>query len=159
LPLTIAENIAYGKPGASQDAIIKAAETANADSFIKQLPNGYNTILGERGSTLSGGQKQRIAIARAVIKDASILILDEPTSALDVETEALLLDALKRLMSNRTTIIIAHRLSTIRNADRIIMLEKGEIVESGTHTELISRRGAYHYFYSLQFPGQCEVSA
>jgi ATP-binding cassette subfamily B protein/subfamily B ATP-binding cassette protein MsbA len=122
LPLSIAENIAYGRPDASRDDIIAAAVAANADEFIRHLPDGYDTVIGERGATLSGGQRQRLAIARALLKDAPILILDEPTSALDTKTEALILEALERLMANRTTLIIAHRLSTIRNAGRIVEL-------------------------------------
>jgi ATP-binding cassette subfamily B protein/subfamily B ATP-binding cassette protein MsbA len=136
LPLTIAENIAYGRPEASHEEIVEAAVAAGADKFIQGLPKGYKTVVGERGATLSGGEKQRIAIARALLKDASVLILDEPTSALDAQTEADLLDALERLMEGRTTFIIAHRLSTIRQADQIIVLEDGRIVEAGTHEEL-----------------------
>jgi ATP-binding cassette subfamily B protein/subfamily B ATP-binding cassette protein MsbA len=128
LLLTIAENIAYGRPEASRDQIVAAAVTANADEFISRLPAGYDTVIGERGATLSGGQRQRLAIARALLKDAPILILDEPTSALDARTEMHILEALKRLMANRTTFIIAHRLSTIRNADRVFELaSKGTI--------------------------------
>ena len=123
VPLTAAENIAYGRPEASREEVMAAAMAANADEFIRSLPKGYDSRLGERGATLSGGQKQRLAIARALLKDAPILILDEPTSALDAQTEALLLEALDRLMRGRTTFIIAHRLSTIRNADRILVLE------------------------------------
>lgn len=151
MPVTVAENIAYGRPGASQVQIVAAAAAANADTFIRQLPQGYATVLGERGATLSGGEKQRLAIARALLKDAPVLILDEPTSALDAQTEALLLEALERLMEGRTTFIIAHRLSTIQRADRIVVLENGRIVESGTHRELLTANGRYHRFYSLQF--------
>jgi ATP-binding cassette subfamily B protein/subfamily B ATP-binding cassette protein MsbA len=128
LPLTVAENIAYGRPGAGREEIVAAAVAANADEFIRRLPEGYDTVIGERGATLSGGQRQRLAIARALLKDAPILILDEPTSALDARTEALILEALERLMANRTTLIIAHRLSTIRNADRVVELRDGQIV-------------------------------
>jgi ATP-binding cassette, subfamily B, bacterial len=141
LPLTVAENIAYGRPHAGREEIEAAA--ANADGFIRRLPQGYDTVIGERGQTLSGGQKQRLAIARALVKDAPVLILDEPTSALDAETEALLLGALERLMRGRTTFIIAHRLSTVRNADRIIVLDHGRVVEEGPHEELVQRRGRY----------------
>jgi ATP-binding cassette subfamily B protein/subfamily B ATP-binding cassette protein MsbA len=152
LPLKAAENIAYGRPEASREEIMAAAAAANADEFIQQLPDGYDTPLGECGATLSGGQKQRLAIARALLKDATILILDEPTSALDAETEALLLQALERLMRGRTTFIIAHRLSTIRNADRILVLDKGSVAEIGTHQELIAANGRYAQFHALQHP-------
>ena len=151
LPLTAAENIAYGRPEASRDEIVAAAVAANADEFIRRLPEGYDTVIGERGATLSGGEKQRLAIARALLKDASILILDEPTSALDAETETSLLEALERLMAGRTTFIIAHRLSTIRNADRIVVLEDGQVVEAGSHQQLIAAQGHYQRFHSLQF--------
>jgi ATP-binding cassette subfamily B protein/subfamily B ATP-binding cassette protein MsbA len=151
LPLTVAENIAYGRPEASRQAIVEAAVAANADGFIRRLPQGYDTVLGERGVTLSGGERQRLAIARALLKDAPVLILDEPTSALDAQTEAWLLEALERLMAGRTTFIIAHRLSTIRRADRIVVLEQGRMVESGTHSELLHARGLYHRLYQLQF--------
>jgi ATP-binding cassette subfamily B protein/subfamily B ATP-binding cassette protein MsbA len=152
LPVTVAENIAYGRPGASRNQIVTAATAANADAFIRRLPQGYDTIIGERGATFSGGEKQRLAIARALLKDAPILILDEPTSALDAQTETLLIEALERLMKGRTTFIIAHRLSTIRRADRIVVLENGKLVESGTHQELLAANGVYHRLYSLQFP-------
>ena len=151
LPLTVAENIAYGRSGASQVKIEAAAIAARADEFIRQLSEGYNTIIGERGATLSGGQKQRLAIARALLKDAPVLILDEPTSALDAKTEASLLEALERLMQGRTTFIIAHRLSTIRGADRIVVLEDGKIVEEGTHDELLKAGGTYNHLCYLQF--------
>jgi ATP-binding cassette subfamily B protein/subfamily B ATP-binding cassette protein MsbA len=133
LPFSIAENIAYGTPEASREDIVAAAVAANADEFIRKLPEGYDSMIGERGATLSGGQRQRLSIARALLKDAPILILDEPTSALDAGTESLLLEALERLMGNRTTLIIAHRLSTIRNADRIVVLENGNIMETDTY--------------------------
>jgi ATP-binding cassette subfamily B protein/subfamily B ATP-binding cassette protein MsbA len=142
-PLTVAENIAYGRPSASRADIEAAARTANAHGFIERLPAGYDTVVGERGGTLSGGERQRVAIARALLKDAPILILDEPTSALDAETEALLLEALERLMRGRTTLIIAHRLSTIRRADRIVVLAEGMVKEIGTHDELVERQGVY----------------
>jgi ATP-binding cassette subfamily B protein/subfamily B ATP-binding cassette protein MsbA len=150
LPLTAGENIAYGRPEASREEIVAAAVAANADGFIRELPEGYDTPLGERGATLSGGQRQRLAIARALLKDAPILILDEPTSALDARTEALLLEALERLMQGRTTFIIAHRLSTIRNADRIVVIEDGRIAETGTHSNLIAANGAYAHLYAQQ---------
>jgi ATP-binding cassette subfamily B protein/subfamily B ATP-binding cassette protein MsbA len=126
-PMSVAENIAYGRPDASREEIEAAARVANADGFVRALADGYDTLVGERGATLSGGERQRIAIARAVLKDAPILILDEPTSALDARTEHELLEALDRLMVGRTTLVIAHRLSTIRNADRIVTLDHGHI--------------------------------
>jgi ABC-type multidrug transport system fused ATPase/permease subunit len=150
-PLSIADNIAYGRPGASRNAIESAAGTANAHGFIQGLPQGYDTIIGERGATLSGGERQRLAIARALLKNAPILILDEPTSALDAETESLLLQALERLMTGRTTFIIAHRLSTVRRADRIVVLKEGQIAESGTHHELLARGQLYARFHNIQF--------
>jgi len=151
LPLTVAENIAYGRPGASDEEIIEASKAANADEFITRLPDGYNTVIGEHGATLSGGQRQRLAIARALLKDAPILILDEPTAALDVSTEDLILGSLERLMTNRTTFIIAHRLSTIRKADRIIVLKDGAVVEQGTQADLIKAKKEYWKFHTLQF--------
>ena len=150
-PLSVADNIAYGRPDATREQIVAAARAANADEFIRALPDGYDTVLGERGATLSGGQAQRLSIARALLKDAPILILDEPTSALDAETEALLLSALKRLVAGRTTFIIAHRLSTIRHADQIILLDNGRIAESGRHQQLLARGGLYERVHSLQF--------
>jgi ATP-binding cassette subfamily B protein/subfamily B ATP-binding cassette protein MsbA len=149
-PMTVADNIAYGRPDATRDDIIASAVAANADEFINSLREGYDTIVGERGATLSGGEKQRLSIARAFLKDAPILILDEPTSALDAHTESLLLDALDRLTTGRTTFIIAHRLSTIRNADRIIALDHGEIVEQGRHDELMAVGGLYANLYHRQ---------
>jgi ATP-binding cassette, subfamily B, bacterial len=149
-PLTIAENIAYGRPDATREEIEAAARAANAHAFISRLPDGYDSLVGERGATLSGGERQRVSIARALLKDAPILILDEPTSALDAETEALLLEALERLMAGRTTLIIAHRLSTIRNADRIVVLRDGQVAEQGTHAELLARNGVYARLHALQ---------
>jgi ATP-binding cassette subfamily B protein/subfamily B ATP-binding cassette protein MsbA len=149
-PITVAENIAFGKPDASREEIIEAAKAANAHGFIERLPHGYDTVIGERGATLSGGEKQRLSIARAFLKDAPILILDEPTSALDAGAEHLLLGALDRLMKNRTTFIIAHRLSTIRNANLIIALNRGEVVERGRHPELMARNGLYAKLYRQQ---------
>ncbi|NEQ13585.1 MAG: ABC transporter ATP-binding protein, partial [Moorea sp. SIO3E2] len=151
LPLTVADNIAYGRPGASYEEIVTVAKAANADEFIKRLPQGYDTVIGERGATLSGGQRQRIAIARALLKDAPVLILDEPTSALDGQTEALLLSAIERLMAGRTTFIIAHRLSTIRQANRIAVLDGGQVVEMGTHQKLLAVGGLYQRLHTLQF--------
>jgi ABC-type multidrug transport system fused ATPase/permease subunit len=149
---TIRENIAYGKLKATEAEIITAAERANADSFIMSFPEGYDTVVGERGVKLSGGQRQRIAIARALLKNPSILILDEATSSLDSESERLVQEALEELMKNRTSIIIAHRLSTIREADKIIVLDKGKVIESGSHEELVSNEnGLYRYLSQLQF--------
>ncbi|MBL7983020.1 MAG: ATP-binding cassette domain-containing protein [Flavobacteriales bacterium] len=148
---TIRENIAYGKPNATQQEVEEAARKANAHSFISSFPEGYGTVVGERGVQLSGGQRQRIAIARAVLKDPAILILDEATSALDSESERLVQEALDQLMKGRTSLVIAHRLSTIRDADRILVLDKGVVVESGTHEELIADgEGLYHGLHILQ---------
>ncbi|RPH82582.1 MAG: ABC transporter ATP-binding protein [Candidatus Rokuibacteriota bacterium] len=147
---TIRENIAYGRPAATAEEVERAARAANAHEFIAALPEGYATVVGERGVTLSGGQRQRVAIARAFVKDAPVLILDEPTSALDAENERAILEALARLMKGRTTLIIAHRLSTIRHADRIVVLEGGVVVEQGTHTELLARPRVYARLHSLQ---------
>ncbi len=148
----IAENIAYGNLKASQDQIQSAAEAAYAHNFIQSLPRGYDTEVGERGLKLSAGQRQRIAIARALLKDPRILILDEATSALDSESEQMVQKALKVLMENRTTFVIAHRLSTIRNANRILVLQNGRIVEQGPHEALIKQEGVYHRLWALQFP-------
>jgi ABC-type multidrug transport system fused ATPase/permease subunit len=149
---SIRENIAYGKLSASEEEIIRAAQRANAHQFITSFPEGYDTIVGERGVKLSGGQRQRIAIARALLKNPSVLILDEATSSLDSESERLVQEALEELMKGRTSIIIAHRLSTIREADKIIVLERGKIIESGTHEELINiEQGLYRYLSGLQF--------
>lgn len=140
---SILENIRYAKPDATDAQVIAAAQTANAHTFINKFPNGYQTVVGERGVTISGGQKQRIAIARAILKDPAILILDEATSALDAHSETMITQSLEKIMRNRTVLIIAHRLSTIRNADNIIVLNDGQVVEKGTHEELLALKGAY----------------
>lgn len=147
---SIRENLAYGRPDATDEEIRAAAKAANADEFISQLTNGYDTIVGERGGSLSGGQRQRIAIARALLRDSPLLILDEPTAALDAESEDLVMQALGQLMSGRTTFIIAHRLSTIRDADVIVVFDKGHIVEQGSHDELIQLDGQYANLMRLQ---------
>jgi len=147
---TIRENILFGRPDATEEEVIRAAEIANASEFIDRMPHGYDTLIGERGVKLSGGQKQRLSIARAVLKDSPILILDEATSSVDTETEMLIQQALDRLIKGRTTIIIAHRLSTVRNADHIVALEGAGIVESGTHEELLTKKGLYYKLYTAQ---------
>lgn len=145
---TVRENIAFGRTGATESEIVEAARLAYADEFIRELPEKYDTVIGERGLKLSGGQRQRLAIARAILKNPPILILDEATSSLDSVSEALVHDALEKLMKGRTTIVIAHRLSTIRNADRIVILDKGEIIDTGTHDQLISRNDTYMKLYN-----------
>jgi subfamily B ATP-binding cassette protein MsbA len=151
---TIRYNISYGKPEATDEEIAQAAKTAFAHDFVLDLPRGYDTIVGERGVFLSGGQRQRIAIARAVLKGSPVLILDEATSALDTESESLVQKAIGNLMHGKTSIVIAHRLSTIRRADKIVLMEKGEIVETGTHAELMALEGKYRKLYELQFEGE-----
>jgi ABC-type multidrug transport system fused ATPase/permease subunit len=150
---SVAENIAYGRPGATRKEIQEAAQRAQADEFIRELPNGYDTLLGERGVNLSGGQRQRLSIARAFLKNAPLLILDEPTSALDTHTEEALLTCLRELMRHRTTVIIAHRLSTVRSADMIVVLENGEIIERGRHDDLLKTDSAYAKMYRSQWDG------
>lgn len=147
---SVRDNIAFGKPDATDEEVMHAAKIANAHDFITQLENGYHTNIGERGNKLSGGQKQRLSIARAVLKNPPILILDEATSALDTESEKLVQEALEKLMENRTSLVIAHRLSTVRKADKIIVLSKGEIIEEGTHDELMNLQGTYYKLSTLQ---------
>lgn len=153
---SLRDNIAYGKPDATDAEIRKAAKQANALDFIEQLPDGFATEVGERGVKLSGGQRQRIAIARAILKDAPILVLDEATSALDSQSEQLIQDSLEKLMKNRTSIVIAHRLSTIAKLDRIIVLDKGTVVEDGTHNELLAQKGIYANLWNHQSGGFIE---
>ena len=148
------QNIVYGRPSATREEVVQAAQLANAHEFIEKMPEGYETMVGERGATLSGGQRQRIGIARAIIRDAPILVLDEPTSGLDAASEALVFDALQRLMAGRTCIVITHRLATIQNADVIFVLKNGMIIERGTHKELLARGGLYLELYSTQFRKQ-----
>jgi subfamily B ATP-binding cassette protein MsbA len=148
---TISHNIAYGLENISRNDIIKAAEAANAHDFIQRFGNGYDTVVGNRGVRLSGGQRQRIAIARALLKNPQILIFDEATSALDTESEILVQEAIDRLMQDRTTLVIAHRLSTVSNADRILVLDRGKIIEEGRHEELLKKGGHYHKLYMMQF--------
>jgi ATP-binding cassette subfamily B protein len=151
---SVIENIRYGRPEASEDEVRKAAQLASADGFIRALPQGYATVIGERGVTLSGGQRQRLAIARAILKDAPILLLDEATSALDAESERKVQGALDRLMEGRTTLVIAHRLATIRSADRILVMDGGRIVEEGSHEALLARGGLYAELARVQFTDQ-----
>jgi ATP-binding cassette subfamily B protein len=148
---TIADNIRYGKPGASALEIAQSAKAARAERFIATMPNGYETRLGERGVTLSGGQRQRIALARAILRDAPILLLDEATNALDAESEWAVQKALERLMEKRTTLVIAHRFSTVLRASRILVLDKGSIVEEGRHAELLRKGGLYARLAEMQF--------
>jgi ATP-binding cassette subfamily B multidrug efflux pump len=151
---TVMENIRYGRMDATDDEVMHAAKLADADHFIRQLPQGYQTQLSERASNLSQGQRQLLAIARAILADPSILILDEATSSVDTRTEARIQKALLRLMQGRTSFVIAHRLSTIRDADKVIVIDNGEIVEQGTHQQLLDERGFYHRLYVSQFKGQ-----
>ena len=155
---SVYDNILYGRLDATKEEIEAAAKAANAHDFIMELPEGYNTMLGDRGVNISGGQRQRIAIARAILKDPRILILDEATSALDTESERVVQEALNRLMVGRTSIIIAHRLSTIKNADRILVLDKGKLAEDGTHEELMAKNGLYAHLYQIQYRTNKEES-
>src|SRR3954465_4916617 len=150
---TVRENIAYGRPSASEKEIVEAARLANAHDFIVRLPDGYDTLVGERGQTLSGGERQRIGIARGMVRDSPILILDEPPAALDAESEHIVIEALERAMDGRTVITIAHRLSTIRDADKIVVLKDGIVAEEGTHDELLAGRGEYAELYRIQAGG------
>jgi subfamily B ATP-binding cassette protein MsbA len=148
---TVRANIAYARPDASDEQIRAAARAANAHDFVQAMPQGYDTVVGERGVELSGGQRQRIAIARALLRDPPILILDEATSALDSESERLIQEAVEELLEGRTVFVVAHRLSTIQRADQILLLEDGEIVERGDHATLLARSGRYKRLYDLQF--------
>jgi len=148
---TIAENILFGRPDAGISAMREASHRAHVDGFVATLPQGYDTPIGEKGIRLSGGQRQRIAIARAILRDPAILLLDEATSSLDAQSEQVVQDALEGLMKGRTTVVIAHRLSTVLNADRIVVLEKGRVLATGTHEELLTTSELYHELASLQF--------
>ncbi len=150
-PVSVRENIAYGRPDASFDEIIAAAKLARIHDSIERLPDKYETIVGEQGATLSEGERQRITIARAILRNSPILILDEPTSSVDAETEALIMEGLEQLSSGRTTFIIAHRLSTVRKADRILVLRRGEIIEQGPFDELVRSNGPFASLYQSQF--------
>jgi len=148
---SVADNIRYGRPEATDEEVAAAARMAHADEFIARMPEGYRSLVGERGVTLSGGQRQRIAIARAILRDAPLLLLDEATSALDAESETLVQEALSTLMKGRTTLVIAHRLATVLDCDRILVMDKGRIVEQGTHAELVAAGGLYARLAELQF--------
>jgi ATP-binding cassette, subfamily B, bacterial len=153
------QNIAYGRPEAKRAEIVRAAEQANADEFIREMPDGYDTMVGERGVSLSGGQRQRIAIARAMVRNAPILILDEPTSGLDAETEKAIMEALERLMKNRTSIVIAHHLGTILRSDAIFVMKDHALVEHGTHDQLLAAGGVYSGLYTIQHDEPISVHA
>jgi len=151
---TVMENIRYGNLEATDEQVMQAAQMAEADHFIHQLPDGYQTLLSERGSNLSQGQRQQLALARAILADPGILVLDEATSSVDTRTELRVQNALLRLMEGRTSFVIAHRLSTIRDADQLLVIREGEIVEKGTHDELLAQKGFYHQLYMSQFKGE-----
>jgi subfamily B ATP-binding cassette protein MsbA len=151
---TVLQNIKYGKFDATREEVIEAAKAAYADEFIRFFPDAYDTFIGERGLRLSGGQRQRLSIARAILRNPPVLILDEATSSLDTASEMMIQRALEKLMENRTTVVIAHRLSTVRKADRIVVMDKGRITETGTHEELLDKEGLYNELYQLQFRGQ-----
>jgi ATP-binding cassette subfamily B protein/subfamily B ATP-binding cassette protein MsbA len=155
LPVSVADNIAYGQVqgSATRDRIEAAAADALAAEFIEELPDGYDTVVGEWGTTLSGGQRQRLAIARAFLKDAPVLVLDEPTSALDAESESMIVAAIERLSARRSVLVIAHRLSTVRHADRIVVLDDGRVVEQGRHDELLAARGHYATLHDASLVG------
>jgi subfamily B ATP-binding cassette protein MsbA len=155
---TVRANIAYGVPDAPQERVEAAARAANAHDFIASLPEGYDTVLGEKGARLSGGQRQRIAIARALFRDPPLLILDEATSALDTESERLVQQAIDEVMAGRTVLVIAHRLSTVRRATQIVVLEGGRIVQRGTHDELLARGGTYRRLYEMQFGDEARAA-
>jgi subfamily B ATP-binding cassette protein MsbA len=148
---TVLDNIAFSKPGATKDEVLAAARVAHCEEFVQQFPDGYDTIVGERGVKLSGGQRQRVAIARAILSDPRVLLLDEATSSLDSESEQQIKEGLRALRSGRTTFVIAHRLSTIQSSDQILVLEHGEIVERGTHQELLALAGRYKQLYDTQY--------
>ena len=155
---TVRENIAYGKVGATEVEIVRAAKVADAHDFIMSLPSGYDTVVGQKGRLLSGGQRQRIAIARAMVRDAPVLVLDEPTTGLDAESSQRIIEPLRRLMEGRTTIVISHNLLTAREATEILVLQDGHVAERGTHQELLERDGAYAYLYRLHQPEERGVT-
>jgi ATP-binding cassette, subfamily B, bacterial len=150
---SIAENIAYGRPGATREQIIRAAKAADAHAFIMSLPDGYDTLVGQRGRRLSGGQRRRIALARAVVRDAPVLVLDEPTTGVDVASWRRIMDPLRRLLSERTILVISHNLLTVREANSIVVVHDGRVTETGTHTELMARGDQYAKLYRLHHPG------